>query len=457
MDPEELRKKRAELLVENDKLLKLAEGEDRDFTEDEEKAFNERREKITSYETRLTRIDKHAEDEAREMPGLITQPVRPPVNPDPELRSAPEQTQRQTPVPRLSRTPYASLRHYSRYGEQGYEMAHAAGMFFRAALFGHREARDWCEKHGVELRTAQNESVGYQGGYLVPTEVGTTIIDLKEERGVFAREAYSWPMASDTATIPRRATGLTAYAVGESDAITESNMTWDQVVLAAKKWAALTKISSELAEDATANIGDLITGEIAYAFADKEDECGFNGDGTSTYHGIHGATVKINDGNHAAGLVTSAEQKPADIIMSEFENMMGICPSYAEANAKWYFSKVWYMMSGGRLQDAAGGQTVDHLARGPQRMFLGYPVVYSQVLSTTITDQTSTIVGLFGDLNLAATRGVRRQMTVKTLTELYAANDQIGIVATTRFDVNVHDLGDGTNAGPLIALKTASS
>ena len=48
--------------------------------------------------------------------------------------------------------------------------------------------------------------------------------------------------------------------------------------MTAKKLMVLTKYSNELNEDAVLNIGDDLAGEIAYAFALKEDQCGFTGD-----------------------------------------------------------------------------------------------------------------------------------------------------------------------------------
>ena len=55
---------------------------------------------------------------------------------------------------------------------------------------------------------------------------------------------------------------------------TESQATWDNVNLTAKKLAALIRLSTELAEDALINVADWVVAEIAYAFASKEDDCG---------------------------------------------------------------------------------------------------------------------------------------------------------------------------------------
>jgi HK97 family phage major capsid protein len=47
------------------------------------------------------------------------------------------------------------------------------------------------------------------------------------------------------------------------------------------------------------------------------------------------------------------------------------------------------------------------------------------------------LVAVFGDLRLGAYFGDRRALNFKTLNELYAENDQIGVVATERIDIKV--------------------
>jgi HK97 family phage major capsid protein len=80
----------------------------------------------------------------------------------------------------------------------------------------------------------------------------------------------------------------------------------DGVQLTAKKLAALVTLSSELDEDAIVEMVDYVANEIAWAMASKEDDCAFNGDGTSTYGGMKGVTQLALDGNHAKAKVTAA-------------------------------------------------------------------------------------------------------------------------------------------------------
>jgi HK97 family phage major capsid protein len=111
-----------------------------------------------------------------------------------------------------------------------------------------------------------------------------------------------------------------------------------------------------------------------------------------------------------------------------------------------------------RLMDAGGGNTNVTLADGSrQMMFLGYPVVFAQVLNAVTTAQTSTAIAAFGDLRLGTTLGNRRGVAVKVSDQRYLEYDQIGILGTQRVDINVHEKGTATAAGAVIVLKTPGS
>jgi HK97 family phage major capsid protein len=69
--------------------------------------------------------------------------------------------------------------------------------------------------------------------------------------------------------------------------------------------------------------------------------------------------------------------------------------------------------------------------------------------------QTGKPMVLFGDLSMAASVGDRRTMTVRLLRERFAEEGCTGAMLSPRFDINVHDLGDNSTAGPLVALLGA--
>ncbi|GMQ95826.1 MAG: hypothetical protein BMS9Abin14_287 [Gammaproteobacteria bacterium] len=343
---------------------------------------------------------------------------------------------------------YKALRAFKAQGE---EAAYRSGMWARAALFGDDTARRWIAEHGVRQGV---EGVFAQGGAIVPDEMSQAIIDLRETFGIARSAVRVVPMASDTMLIPRRTGGVTAEFVGENTEPTASNKTWDQVQLTAKKLGAQCKFSSEYAEDAIIDVAEDLANEIAYAFAEKEDDTLFNGDGTSSYGGIVGIRVKIIDGNHGAGAVDAASgtNTYAEVAQADLESIMAPLPQYAEGDARWYVSQPGKTLVFDALAAAAGGTTMMMLGDRPQPAYLGYPITISQKMSTSTGDLENVAMILFGDMMKAVTMGDRRGFRVRLLEERYAELDQLAVVAFERFDIVVHDLGDGTTAGPIVAL-----
>lgn len=349
-------------------------------------------------------------------------------------------------------------------GERAAEAAFRFGQWLLAGPLGDPKAKRYCEEHGITLRT-MNETVNEKGGFLVPDEFGNDLIDLREIYGVFRRNAKIVPMASDTRSDPRRTGGLTAYFVAESAAGTYSDLSWDRVQLVAKKLMVLTRYSSEVNEDSVIDFGDTIASEIAYAFAQKEDDCGFNGDGTSTYGGIVGVIPTILGLSatraNIAGLQVGTGNLFSEIVVGDFEGLLGRLPVYADGpNAKWYMHKSVYWNVAARLVLANAGAASDVEDRRNQKL-LGYDVEFVQVMPRV--DGNDQVLALFGDLSLAASFGSRRDTTISVSEHSRFANDEIEMKGTERFDINVHDVGNESAtaadrvAGPMVALVSAAS
>lgn len=453
-----LREKRDLLYKEACDISAKADNESRLLTTEEQNAFDLTTKQVQDLDAVIERREKLVAigEKSLQPSERLTLPEVP-ANELTVHNTAPRQG---LTVPATARFRHAKLKAFR--GERAEEDAYKAGKFLLATLYDDHASRLWCVQHGVSPRQlAQGTTVNTAGGVLVPDELERAIIDLREEYGVFRQHAEVRPMTSDTLTIPRRTGGLTAYYVDENPAsgITQSQKAWDSVKLVARKLATLTLYSSEINEDVVISMADDLASEISYAFSNAEDSAGFNGDGSSTYGGIHGAAVRINDGNHAAGIVGAATGGTSfgALTLADFHNVTGKLPLYARRNAKWFVHAAGYASSMERLMYAAGGNTVATVGGGSGPSFLGYPVVFSQVLNSTLTAQTSTIVLLFGDLRMAASLGSRRGVTIAQSDQRYFEMDQIGIRGTQRYDIVLHDLGDGTTPGPLVALKTAAS
>lgn len=367
-------------------------------------------------------------------------------------------------VPAQAKHRYGTLKAFK--GANAEEDAYTSGMFLLATLgraapgrphlnaMGERASK-WLLERGIDVVTrAQNEGSSPAGGYLVIPAFERAIIDLREMYGTFRRHVGVTPMASDTQSQPIRTTGLTAYWVNEAAQITESEKTWGQVMLTAKKLAALARFSSELNEDAIISIADDLAREMAYAFAVSEDAAGWNGDGTSTYGGITGVRTKIITASHTASVYTPASGLDtfAEITKGDLEGVMGMLPKYV-SNPRWYVSQVGWVNMLMRIATAAGGVTATEMANGIRTpSYMGYPVEIDQTLPKVLTDLSDVAMAFFGDLSLAVKMGERRGMTISLSDQRYWEYDQIGIRATERVDIVAHSLGSTTEAGPLIAL-----
>ncbi len=331
-----------------------------------------------------------------------------------------------------------------------------------------RSATEWVGRHisGMQA-TAVNTADGSGYQFLIPEEFGMDLIDLREVYGVARRLFKIVPMAGDTRTDPRRQSGLTASFLQEGAAGTESSKQWNDVRLTAKDLMVLSRYTNQLRADAVINVGDDLAGEIAYAFANKEDQCAFNGDATSTYGGIVGILQKLKNIDGAAtassGLVTQATSNTWDtMVLRDFNTTLGKLPQYADTgDVVWVCSRAFYYTCMQRLEMAAGGNTIMELASGdrrPRPLFLGVPVEFSQVFP--VVTATTGIMVILGNLAMGASFGDRQQDSIAFSEhatiggENVFERNQIAIRGTERFDINVHDVGDATNPGPIVGLRT---
>ena len=242
-------------------------------------------------------------------------------------------------------------------------------------------------------------------------------------------------------------------------------MQFDDVTLVAKKLMVLARLSNELNADAAINFGDKLIGEIAYSFANKEDECVFNGDGTSTYGGITGIRTRLDEltAGTAPGLILGDGNAYSELTLANFESVVGALPQYADrAGTAWVCHKTFAHTVMQRLALAAGGVTSTEIYNGRRAMmFLGYPVVISQVFPSTTAN--SQIPVIFGDLSLGAMFGARGMEQIAFSSEATVGGqsmwerDQIGVRGTERFAAVCHDYGTASAAGPICGLEMASS
>ena len=457
-------KRKAEL-AKAEAVLAVGAEEDRVLTDEEQKAFDGHMASAEEFDAGIANYKKMQNQEAL-APVVIPADVAGDGNAsliDNSNADNGVEVKKKIIVPQNC-FPMGSLRAFP--GADSTVRAYRAGRFYMAAM-GHGPSQRFCQEHGIALQrgAVQEETVNTTGGYLVPSELDRDIIELINFYGTFRGEARIKRMTTDVVKRPRRTGGLTATFVGESEAGTESTKTWDQVTLTAKKLMVLSRISSELQEDAIIDVANDLTIEISRAFAQKEDECGYVGTGTAAFGGIVGVSTAISNLNGvtaSGGMLLHTGNTQAEMTLAEFNALQALLPDFADANAKWFcHKKFFYGVMVLRLA-AAGGNTIETLQNGDGGpKFLGDPVVFTNTMPNT--DGNSQIDVMYGDLSLAADFGDRRQRTIQFSNDATIGGenvferDQIAVKGTERFDINAHDVGTASLAGPMVASMSEAS
>ncbi len=325
--------------------------------------------------------------------------------------------------------------------------AYAAGQFFLATVYDRPAAKQWCQDNGIfnAMRSDEND----KGGFLVPTPLANTIVELREQFGVFRRNAMVWPMSSATQNIPKLAGEVTAYFTAQYEDITESDASLSQVALAVKDLYTLTPVSAQVSSDAIVMVADILARSIAQSMANKEDECGFNGDGTSTYGHIKGLANALLAGSK---YTATSNATFSALTMANFEAVKGQVKRYAGMTPAWYISSTGYYASMERLLNAAGGNNNINLANGAPLNFLGDPVIFTQVMEDRTTTATGSVACYYGDLRMSAVMGDRAGIAIDADRSIYFKKNAIAIRSWERFDINVHETGTATTAGSIVAM-----
>ena len=261
-----------------------------------------------------------------------------------------------------------------------------------------------------------------EGGYLVPDEYEKTLVEALEEENIFRKLAHVISTSSGDRKIPVVASKGSASWVDEEGTIPDSDDAFNQVSIGAYKLGTLIKVSNELLNDSVFNLESYISKEFARRIGSKEEDAFFNGNGTGKPVGIFNATGGAEIGVTAA----SATAITADEIIDLFYSLKA---PYRK-NAVWILNDAT-IKAIRKLKDNNGNYLWQpSLTAGTPDTILGRPV-YTSSYVPTIAAGAKTIA--FGDFSYywIADRAGRN---FKKLTELYAANDQTGFVATQRVD-----------------------
>jgi HK97 family phage major capsid protein len=258
------------------------------------------------------------------------------------------------------------------------------------------------------------------GGYLVPEEWDSRLIDKLGEENIF-RSLATTITTSGEHKINIAATKPAAAWIEEGQALTFGDATFDQVVLDAHKLHVAIKITEELLYDNAFNLESYIIDQFGKAIGNAEEDAFLNGDGKGKPLGIFAA----DGGGQKAVTLDSAKISTDDILTLIYS----LKRPYRKS-AKFILNDQT-LAAIRKLKDANQAYIwqPSYTAGEPDRL-CGYEVLTSAYCPGLEAGKNCIAFGDFSYYNIGD-RGVR---SLQELRELFAGNGMVGYVAKERVD-----------------------
>lgn len=264
-----------------------------------------------------------------------------------------------------------------------------------------------------QIENILQEKVDSDGGYLVPEEYDSRLIQTLEEENIMRKLGHTIT-TSGKHKINIAATNPAAAWIEEGGQLKFGESTFKQILLDAHKLHVAIKVTEELLYDSAFNLESYILEQFGKALANAEEDAFLNGDGTGKPTGIFNQT---NGGTH---ITETATLKADDII------------TLVHALKRPYRKNAAFILNDKtisairKLKDSNGAYIwqPSYQVGEPDRL-VGYPVYTS-----AFAPEKKIAFGDFSYYNI----GDRGTRSFKELQELFAGNGMIGFVAKERVD-----------------------
>ena len=264
-----------------------------------------------------------------------------------------------------------------------------------------------------QISNVLQEGVDADGGYLVPDEYDTRLIDVLEEENIM-RKLGTKITTSGEHKINIAATKPAAAWIEEGGALTFGDATFSQILMDAHKLHVAVKGTEELLYDNAFNLENYIITQFGKALANAEEDAFFNGDGTGKPLGLFAEV----GGGTVAKTVTSV--KSDDVI----DLVYALKRPYRKNAAFIINDKNLASLRKLKDNNQAYIWQPSYQAGEPDRL-LGYPVYTS-----AYAPEDGIAFGDYSYYNI----GDRGSRSFSELRELFAGNGMIGFVAKERVD-----------------------
>ena len=226
-----------------------------------------------------------------------------------------------------------------------------------------------------------------------------------------------------------------ARLVKEGASISSIDSEFVKVELGAYKYGEIVKFTREVVEDVNFNIVAHAGQRLGMAFAKAFEKAIITGTGHGQPQGLLSATPDNNDMQKASKQVTAKKGAiSANDVVASYYNLPHECRQNAVFVCHPDTVKALAM-----LQDANGRQLLTDGLEPGVRTLMGCRVVECAYMPKLGTQGAK--IGMFVDVKRALTVGVRSDVQVRQLHELYAVTDMVALVATARMDAKVVQAG----------------
>lgn len=278
------------------------------------------------------------------------------------------------------------------------------------------------------------EGQGDQGGFLVPEEFRAELLQTSLETAIVRPRATVIPMTRQTMTMPSirdvsHATtvfgGIQMYWTPEAAAPTQTDPTFAQVRLDAKKLVGSTRVNNELLEDSAFSLEGLLSTLYPAAIAYFEDDAFIAGIGG-------GQPIGIKNANALVSVAKETGQAATTFVWENAIKMFARLLPQSMGRAVWVaHMNTIPQLAVMSLSVGTGGSAVwaPNGAGGLPTTLLGRPILYSEKCET---------LGTAGDVYLADFSqyliGDRMSMEVASSMHSRFLNDQTEFRITSRLD-----------------------
>ena len=271
-----------------------------------------------------------------------------------------------------------------------------------------------------QVSNVLQEGIDASGGYLVPVEYDSRLIDVLTEENVM-RKLGTTITTSGEHKINIAAAKPAASWVEEGGALTFGDATFAQMILDAHKLHVAVKVTEELLYDAAFNMEGYLMDQFGRALANAEEEAFLMGDGQGKPTGLFHPTL----GGQLAVTTKSASPTADDIL----DLIYSLKRPYRK-NAAFILNDAT-LASVRKLKDGTGVYIWQpSMVVGEPDRLLGYPVYTSAYAPVMEAGKPVMAFGDFSYYNI----GDRGTRSFSELRELFAGNGMVGFVAKERVD-----------------------